>query len=60
MTKELMKIIQRILKIKEERKETVKSKTEHYQKFRKLLGKEQELSRKLNEELEELEQFRLK
>ena len=54
---EAMKVIKEILRLKNMRKDAIKWKADHYQKFKAFLGKEQELTRQLNEQLEELEQF---
>ena len=55
---ELLKVIKEILRLKNMRKDAVKWKSENYQKFKMHLGKEQELTRQLNEQIEELEAFR--
>ena len=54
---EMVKIVKTILSIKNRRKDAEKWKADHYQKYKVFLGKEQELTRQLNEQIEELEQF---
>ena len=53
----MVKVVKEILRLKNMRKDAIKWKSDHYQKFKNFLGKEQELTRQLNEQLEELEQF---
>ena len=53
-----MKIVKEMLRLKNVRRDTIKWKADHYQKFKIFLGKEQELTRQLNEQLEELEMFK--
>ncbi len=53
-------VVQELLILKEERKEKNKVRISHFQQYRKLLGQEQELTRKLNKKLEELEEFRMR
>lgn len=62
MTKEtkLLKHIQEVLKIKDERNINSDKKTEHYGKFKFHLGREQELTRNLNDKIEEFEEYRIK
>ena len=55
---ELLKIVKEILKIKNMRRDAIKWKADHYQKYKSFLGKEQELTRQINEQLEELEMFK--
>lgn len=62
MTEEskLMKHVQKVLKIKNERNENTDKKIDFYKKFKFYLGREQELTRQLNEKIEEFEKFRVK
>ncbi|KKM60139.1 hypothetical protein LCGC14_1544820 [marine sediment metagenome] len=55
----LMKHVQDVLKIKDERNVHADKKIEHFQKWKQHLGKEQELTRRLNEKLEEFEEYRI-
>lgn len=54
----LLKVVKKILDIKEKRKKVIYEKAMHYQKYRKLMGEEQCLSRNLNVAIDELEEFR--
>lgn len=56
----LMKHIQEVLKIKDERNENTDKKTDAFQKYKFHLGREQELTRKLNESIEGFEKYRIK
>lgn len=51
-------IVQRLLLIKKSRENVRFKKEEHYREFKKELRKEQELTRQLNELIENLEEFR--
>ena len=56
--KELLKAVKNVLEIKDKKKGVFAEKASHYQKFKKLLGEEQELTRNLNDAIEELEKYR--
>ncbi len=55
----LIQHVQVMLNVKDERNEHSDKKAEHYQKFKHHLGREQELTRQLNEEIESFEEFRI-
>lgn len=56
----LIKHVQEFLKIKDERNVNADKKAHHYGKFKFHLGREQELTRNLNEKIEEFEVYRIK
>lgn len=58
--KKLIKHVQDVLKIKDERNVNADKKTHHYAKFKFYLGREQELTRNLNDKIEEFEAYRIK
>ncbi len=51
-------VVNKILRLKEERDKLNKSRIKHFQTFKKELGQEKQLTRELNEQIEELHQFR--
>lgn len=56
----LVKHVQEVLKVKDERNKEKDKKIDHYQKFKHHLGRTQELTRLLNEKIEEFEEYRIK
>lgn len=60
MKDDMDKVVQKIIYLKEERDNVNRKRIKNFQEYKKMLGREQELSRKINSELDELSRFKVK